>query len=139
MNAKAIECNGRITDGERRVPFNIYVADQEGNPISEARIRIRSRVETVEGVSNSKGLVTLSPSLRTYAFWNIKNSKSEELPEDCRTYHGFSTHKEDYLIIEKEGFHTTNIILGMLKFESRFYKNEELKAELSFYLLSSQI
>ncbi len=32
-----------------------------------------------------------------------------------------------------------HIILGMLKFESRFYDNEELKAELYFYLLSSKI
>lgn len=139
MNAKAIECNGRISDGERRVPFTIYVVDQEGNPISGARVRIRTRTETVEGFSNSKGLVTVSPSLRTYAFWDIKNPESEELPEDCRNYHGFNTHSKDYLIVQKEGFHSVNIILGMLKFESRFYNNEELKTELSFFLLSSDI
>ena len=139
ITTEAIECNGRISDGEQRVPFTIYVNDQEGNAISGARVRIRSRIETLEGFSNSKGVVTLSPSLRTYAFWDIKNSKSKELPKDCRTYHGFNTHKKDYLIVQKEGFHTMNIILGMLKFESRFYNNEELKVELPIYLLSSKI
>ncbi len=139
MDTKAIECNGKLFDGEQEVPFTIYIFDQAGKAVSGARVRIRSRSGTVEGISNANGAAKLSPLLRTYGFLGTKSSKLEEPPKACRNYHGFNTHKEDYLIVQKEGFHTMHIILGMLKFESRFYNNEELKAELHFHLLSSEI
>ena len=139
MDTKSIECRGKIFDGERNIPFTIYLFDIQHNVISGARVRIRSRTKTVEGFSDSKGVVILSPTIKTYGFFDIKNSESEELPKDCRVYSGFSTHKEDYLIIQKEGFHTIHIILGQLRFKSRFYNGEEVKAELYFYLLSSEI
>ncbi|MBB5213100.1 hypothetical protein [Microbulbifer hydrolyticus] len=151
----AEDCSGVTWDGESETPIEISLIEPNAKPVQGAKIRIvkldrkgdRTKKEwntfiglrSVEGSTDPNGKLTLNPVLARYGF-DPSAVEEDFKVENCAPYEGFSG-LENYIIIEKEGFHTFSAQLSELQIGStgRFYSGEKVRGDLQVTLLRENI
>ena len=136
--------------GEGSVKINVSVVDFRGNIIDGANVRIilfnpyedkGSRVsDVVEGLTNSKGNVSLEPIFDVFgvSFLPLIEEEDKVQTENCRATKGYNAGWR-YIFVKKKGFHSFYAeIDGLLK-KPTFNANEVMKESIYIKLIEDDI